>query len=93
MDSTENTVFVGEKDIPAYVMAVQTQAVSYSEILLKARGRYMSKAIDISQIVVHKVLPGWEVVNIKIGTESNQETRMSYIYITLQCKDTVRSAE
>ena len=70
----DNTVFVGKKPTVAYVLAVATQASQNTKVKIKARGKSISKAVDISQIAVNRQLQGWKVSNISIGTEERPYT-------------------
>ena len=67
---TENEIFVGKKPLMSYVFAVITQ---FSEggkgVVIKARGKTISKAVDIAQIVKNRFAKDAEVGPIKIGTE------------------------
>ncbi|MFO7792991.1 MAG: DNA-binding protein Alba [Candidatus Saliniplasma sp.] len=68
--SEENTVFIGKKETMNYVMAVVTQFNSGSdEVVIKARGRAISKAVDVAEIVRNKFLPNSNVSDITISTE------------------------
>jgi len=86
-----NTVLVGKKPVMNYVIAVLTlihQGVD--EVIVKARGRAISKAIDTVEIVKNRFLPGKIVVDdIKIGSQTvtnpqGRETRVSIIEIKLK---------
>ncbi len=66
----ENIVFIGKKGTMAYVLAVVTQVnQGNSEILLKARGRAISKAVDVAEIVKNKFIKELKVNSINISTE------------------------
>ena len=66
----ENTVFVGKKPTMNYVLAVVTQFNSGSpDVVIKARGRAISKAVDIAEIVRHRFVHNAVVKDIKIQTE------------------------
>ena len=66
----ENIVFVGKKGTMAYVLAVVTQVnQGNNEILLKARGRAISKAVDVAEIVKNKFIKELKVNSINISTE------------------------
>lgn len=66
----ENIVFIGKKPTMNYVLAVVTQFNSGSaEVVLKARGRAISRAVDVAEVVRTKFVPSSKVKNIKIGTE------------------------
>ena len=68
--SEENTVFVGKKPTMNYVLAVVTQFNSGSpEIIIKARGRSISRAVDVAEIVRHRFVSTAKVKDIRIDTE------------------------
>ncbi|OQX19081.1 MAG: hypothetical protein BWK75_06020 [Candidatus Altiarchaeales archaeon A3] len=64
-----NTVFVGKKELMAYVLAVMTQFTKTNSVVVKARGRSMSTAIDIVEVVRNRYLPNAAIKNIVIKTE------------------------
>ena len=66
----DNTVFVGTKPTMNYVLAVVTQFNSgCSEVTIKARGRAISRAVDVAEIVRHRFVQNASVRDIKIDTE------------------------
>jgi len=66
----DNVVYIGNKPVMSYVLAVVTQVNSGSdELVIKARGRAISRAVDTAEVVKNKFMPGLEVKDIKIGTE------------------------
>ena len=69
----ENVVFVGIKPVMNYVLAVITQFNEGGhEVTLKARGKAISRAVDVAEIVRNRFLQGTAVQNILIGTEEVQ---------------------
>ncbi|MCX8172979.1 MAG: DNA-binding protein Alba [Archaeoglobaceae archaeon] len=87
----ENSVFVGNKPVMNYVLAVLTQFNNgASEVSIKARGRAISRAVDVAEIVRKRFLPDVDVKEIKISTEQvsgEQGTaNVSAIEITLYRK-------
>jgi DNA-binding protein len=67
----DNVVFVGKKPSMAYVLAVVTQmSAGQKEVHIKARGRAISKCVDVAEIVKNKFIPDAKIKDIKIGTES-----------------------
>ena len=67
----ENTVYVGKKPTMNYVLAVVTQFNSgTSDIVIKARGKSISRAVDVAEIVKHRFVPTASVTDIKIDTEA-----------------------
>ena len=79
----ENTIFVGSKPPMSYVLAVVTQfnTNNSDEVVLKARGRAISRAVDTAEIVRNRFVTDAEVKEITIGTESmtNEEGRTSNV--------------
>ena len=87
----ENAVFVGNKPVMNYVLAVLTQFNSgVDEVSVKARGRAISRAVDVAEIVRKRFLPDVEVRDIQISTEKVEseqgEANVSAIEITLAKK-------
>ncbi len=70
----ENTVFIGRKPAMNYVLAVVTQFNSGSkEVVVKARGRAISRAVDVAEIVRNRFVPDAKIKNIEIATEAIEE--------------------
>jgi DNA-binding protein len=66
----DNTVFIGKKATMNYVLAVVTQFNSgHDEVIIKARGRAISRAVDVAEIVRHRFVQDAELKDIKIDTE------------------------
>jgi len=64
------SVFIGHKDTKTYVFSVVDQTQTHDKVLIKARGRVISKAVDTALISIEKYIKEvWEVKNIKIETE------------------------
>lgn len=69
----DNVIFVGRKPVMAYVLAVITQFTNgYKEVHVKARGKSISRAVDVSEIVKNRFLADVKVKNIEIGTEERE---------------------
>jgi DNA-binding protein len=91
----ENTIYVGKKPPMSYVLAVVTQfnTSGSDEVVIKARGRAISRAVDTAEIVRNRFVTDAKVKEIKISTESmtNDEGRTSNvssieIYLTTKKK-------
>jgi archaea-specific DNA-binding protein len=68
--SEENVVYIGNKPVMNYVLAVVTQMNSgIPEVMLKARGRAISRAVDVAEIVRNRFITDLELGNINISTE------------------------
>jgi DNA-binding protein len=68
--SEDNTVFIGQKPTMNYVLAVVTQFNGGSDdVIIKARGKAISEAVDVAEIVRHRFIKESKVTDIKIDTE------------------------
>ncbi len=71
--SDTNTVFVGKKGVMCYVLAVVTQFNQGAiEVSIKARGKVISRAVDVAEIVKNKFIREVKIKNISIQTEELQ---------------------
>jgi DNA-binding protein len=84
----DNVVFVGKKPTMSYVLAVITQfSEGAKEVHIKARGRSISRAIDVTEVVRNRFMSDVKY-NVEIGTEKitgegGTELNVSTIDITL----------
>lgn len=68
--SPPNHVFVGKKPVMSYAMSAMVQLAQSGEIVLKARGMVISRAVDVAEIVTKRLgNNAFEVKNIRIDTE------------------------
>ena len=89
-----NVIYVGNKPPMSYVLAVvkQFNTGGSDEVVIKARGRAISRAVDTAEIVRNRFITDAKVKDIKIGTESitNEEegrtSNVSSIEISLTTK-------
>ncbi|RJS76927.1 DNA-binding protein Alba [Candidatus Bathyarchaeota archaeon] len=89
--SENNSVLIGRKPVMNYVLACITLFHGGAkEVSIKARGRAISRAVDVVEIARRRFLPDVKVGNISIGTEQLQvgeggesSTNVSTIEITL----------
>jgi DNA-binding protein len=87
-----NSVFIGNKPVMNYVLACITLFHSGAkEINVKARGRAISTAIDVVEVVRRRFLPDVKIKQVGIGTEQmapreegGSPTNVSTIEITLE---------
>jgi archaea-specific DNA-binding protein len=91
----ENIVFIGGKPFMNYVTGVVMQFTTKdtTEVNIKARGKFISKAVDVAEVVTKRFLKdqGISVKDIKIDSEEfeNKEGRkvnVSTLDITLAKK-------
>ena len=87
----EHTVFIGDKPFMNYVTGVVMQFTTQNtnEVLVKARGKFISRAVDVAQVAVKRFLEGQiDVKDIKIDSEEfenneGRKVRVSTIEIVL----------
>ena len=87
----DNNVFIGGKPFMNYVTAVVMQFTTKSagEVIVKARGKFISRAVDVAEVSAKRFLEGSaRIKDIKIDSEefTNKEgknVRVSIIEITL----------
>jgi archaea-specific DNA-binding protein len=87
----ENTVFVGNKPVMNYVLAVVTQfSNGAEEVTIKARGKAISRAVDTAEISLNRFLDGVVKKEIITSTEiidtDTGKTNVSSIEIILTNK-------
>ena len=64
-------MFIGKKPTMNYVLAVVTQFNSgTNDVAIKARGRAISRAVDVAEIVRRRFIPGVSYKDIKISTDA-----------------------
>jgi DNA-binding protein len=85
-----NTVLIGQKPVMNYVLAGLTLVQNGADgVVLKARGRAISKAVDVAQIITKRFATDILIKNIEINTEQVKSTEtgnlsnVSSIEITL----------
>ncbi len=69
----ENTVYIGKKGVMGYVLAVVTQFNNgANEVAIKARGKLISRGVDVVEIVRNRFMPNVKIKDIKLMTEELQ---------------------
>jgi len=90
----DNNIFIGGKPFMNYVTGVVMQftAKNAKEVLIKARGKFISRAVDVAEVAAKRFLEGYvEVRGIRIDSEGFQnkegrDVRVSTIEIQLNRK-------
>jgi len=80
--SRSNTVFIGRKPVLNYVLACMTLFKSgQDEVLVKARGRSISTAVDVVEVTRNRYMQDVKVGGISIDTEAltNEDGRTSNV--------------
>ncbi len=92
--SDDYIVFVGGKPFMNYVTGVVMQFTTQNakEVVIKSRGKFISRAVDIAEVATKRFLEGTvEVTDIKIDSEEfenkeGKQVRVSTMEITLKKK-------
>ena len=88
----ENVIFIGNKPFMNYVTGVVMQFTKKgsSEVVIKARGKFISRAVDVAEVTTKRFLneDNVKVKDIKIGSEEfenkeGKKVNVSIIEITL----------
>ncbi len=87
----DNSIFIGGKPFMNYVTAVVMQFTTKNapEVIVKARGKFISRAVDVAEVSSKRFLTGQvSVKDIKIDSEEFQNkegrnVRVSTIEIAL----------
>ncbi|MCC5446916.1 DNA-binding protein Alba [Candidatus Nanobsidianus stetteri] len=88
----QTIIYIGNKPFMNYVTAVAMQFTSQDakEVVIKARGRYISRAVDVAEVVRKKFMAGQvDIKSISIDSEERQvdqsgkKRRISSIEIVL----------
>lgn len=90
-DQNDHTIFVGGKPFMNYVTGVVMQFTTQNaeEVIVKARGKFISKAVDIAEVASKRFLENQiRVKEIKIDSEEfknkeGKQVRVSTIEIFL----------
>jgi DNA-binding protein len=91
----ENIIFIGKKPLMSYVLAALRQ-INGTEgtLVIKARGKAISRAVDVAEILRHQFVQTAIVDDIQISTErltsdEGKESNVSSIEIFMsQTEDT-----
>ena len=86
-----NSVLIGKKPVMNYVLAcISLFHAGEKEVLVKARGRAISRAVDVVEVTRRRFMPDLQIRSIGIGTDqlapfepSGAASNVSTIEITL----------
>ncbi|MFH1399690.1 MAG: DNA-binding protein Alba [Candidatus Woesearchaeota archaeon] len=87
----DNSIFIGNKPFMNYVTAVVMQFTvkNATEVTIKARGKFISRAVDVAEVAAKRFLDGQATIkDIRIDSEEFQnkegkQVRVSTIEIVL----------
>jgi DNA-binding protein len=65
-----NEIFIGKKPLMTYVTATLVQLANEPMVIIKARGKSITRAVDVAQIIVKRMdTLGYKIGPVKIGSE------------------------
>ena len=75
MSEERNIVYIGNKPVMSYVLAVITNfnMPDVKDVVLKARGRSITIAVDVAEITRRRFMNTLTVDKIEIGTEEMKQ--------------------
>lgn len=66
-----DVIFIGTKPIMAYVSALLTQLAIQPTVTIKARGKRITQAVDVSQMIVKRMdTVGYIISDVRISSDS-----------------------
>ena len=87
--SSDNIVFIGSKPLVRYVNSVLTlfKKKNAFQVIIKSRGKFISKAVDVTEVSKRQLSEEIKLAGIEIATESfekeGKKTSVSTMDITL----------
>ncbi|PBO84359.1 MAG: DNA-binding protein [Thaumarchaeota archaeon] len=64
-------IFVGTKPIMTYVSATLTQLSTRTTVTIKARGKRITQAVDVSQMIIKRMdSVGYVISDVRISSDS-----------------------
>lgn len=79
----DDTIYIGKKPTMSYVLACVTQLnESPNDIRVKARGKFISKAVDVVEVVRKRFVQDAKVKDIAIGTEQIEKSEDERINVS-----------
>jgi len=91
MTDKDNSIFIGGKPFMNYVTGVVMQFTTKnaSEVIIKARGKFISRAVDVAEVACKRFLEGQaKVDDVNINSEEfenkeGKQVRVSTIEVIL----------
>jgi len=69
--SERNVIYVGMKPLMTYVTATLTQLAMLPTVTIKARGKKITHAVDVSQMIVKRMSTvGFQISDVRISSDS-----------------------
>lgn len=93
-EDKDNSIYIGGKPFMNYVTSVVVQFTTKEadEVIVKARGKFISRAVDVSEVAMKRFLKdkiekkGIEIDSEEFTNNEGKNVRVSTIEITLKKK-------
>lgn len=85
MEGPDNSIFVGTKPFMNYVTGVVIQFTTKDaqEVLIKARGKFISRAVDVAEISIKRFLKDRiRIKNISIDSEEFENKEGKDVHVS-----------
>ncbi len=83
VDRGDSVILVGNKNVMSYVLACVTLFnKGADEVVIKARGRLIIRAVDVAEITMHRFISELKVTDIAIGTTTVQTDKGSDLNVS-----------
>lgn len=91
MDARDNSIFIGNKPFMNYVTGVVMQFTTKDadEVTIKARGKFISRAVDVAEVARNRFLEnavgvkGIQIDSEEFTNREGRQVRVSTVEITL----------
>ena len=93
-EKVRNIIFVGNKTIMTYVNSTLTQLSATPVVTIKARGKRITQAVDVSQFIMKRMNSvGYKISDVRISSESllsqdGKKRNVSLLEIDISHSDT-----
>ena len=84
--SATNEIFIGSKPFMKYVIATVMQLKNNNEVIIKARGKFISRGVDVTEVVKKRMNETKEMnlsEKISIGTEEFKNEEGKNIHVSI----------
>ena len=79
-----NEILIGKKPLMTYVTATLVQLANEPTVLIKARGKSITRAVDVAQIIVKRMNNmGYKIGSQMIQSEDGKERNVSTIEVQI----------
>ena len=91
MSRPPNIIFIGKKPIMTYVNATLTLLSNEPIVTIKARGKSITTAVDVSQMIVKRLnavgykISGVRIFSERLTSQDGKERNVSTIEVDISC--------